>query len=197
MTVGEREQPPGAGLWRIGENLPWVVPWSGEARFGIARSSVFEGLLEATQAERPGEGTPMPSGMNIMRQRRGVVEFLCHVCGEKTPVRDRYLFPVATGAFLKVKGRTRYVSHLPPTHRGCAERAQRLCPHLSATYAKPSAFPLEVGTIGPEMSVPENLSHLLDGLPPGVPVAFGYYRVFGEGFTRLVQRLRAEAAASG
>ncbi len=183
-------------VWRIGENLPWVVPWSSEDEFSILPSKTFPGLAEVVQAERQGVGSPMLSGMNIMRQRRGVLEFRCHVCGELTTAADRFLFPVATGAMLKMKGGTRYVSHLPPTHGACAIRAQRLCPHLRTTFAKPVPFPREKGFVGPERSLPDSLMHLAGKLPEGLPLAFGYYRVFGEGFTRLVQRLRAEASPS-
>ena len=183
-----------ASTWTIGENIPWVVPWSGEEAFGFRQSSVFAGLLELTQVERPGEGRPTPIGMNIMRQRRGVIELRCHVCGEETPAEDRYLFPVVTGGFLKVPGGARYVSHLPPTHARCAERAQRLCPHLRSRYAKPVAFPRDKGFVAPERSVPENLQRIAADLAAPGPLVYGYYRVFGEGFTRVVRRLREEGA---
>lgn len=178
--------------WTIGVDLPWVVPWSGEAEFGLRPSEAFRGMLDLVQVERPGTGTPMPSGMNLMRQRRGVAEHRCHVCGEVTPAGDRFLFPKVTGTFLKVRGRTRYATHLPPTHAACAARAQSLCPHLRSAFARPVAFPHDVGVLAPERSVPESLQHLASSLPTGSPVAFSYYRVFGEGFTRVVQRLRAE-----
>lgn len=186
-----RDSPFGeASTWRIGLNIPWVVPWSGEEAFGFQRSSMFEGLLELTQAERPGVGRPAPSGMNVMRQRRGVVELRCHVCGEPTPEDDRYLFPVVTGAFLKIRGGTRYVSHLPPTHRKCAERAQTLCPHLRARFARPVPFPKDKGFVAPERSLPDNLRLIAAQMQAPGPLAYGYYRIFGEGFTRVVRRLR-------
>jgi hypothetical protein len=166
------------------------VPWSDEAEFSFQRSIVFPGLVELTQVERQGSGRPTPSGMNIMRQRRGVIELRCHVCGEPTPPSDRFLFPVVTGAFVKIPGGTRYASHVPPTHAKCAEIAQRLCPHLRSRYAQPVAFPHDKGFVSPERSVPETLGHVADqiGAPGGL--VYGYYRIFGEGFTRLIRRLR-------
>lgn len=166
------------------------MPWSDEGAFAFRESATFPGLLELTQTERQGVGQPMPRGMNIMRQRRGVIEFRCHVCGEVTPAEDRYLFPVVTGGFLKVRGAARYVSHLPPTHGSCAERAQRLCPHLRSHYANPIAFPHDKGFVSPERSAPETLRHIADQIAAPGPLVYSYYRVFGEGFTRLVRRLR-------
>lgn len=125
------------------------------------------------QAESPGSGDPLLSGMNIMRQRRGVLDHRCHVCGEVIPPGERRLFPVGTGAFLKVKGGSRYVSHLPPTHAECAARAQRLCPHLRSAYATPLAFPREEGVVSSETSLPDNLRHLAASLPPGCAIGFG------------------------
>ena len=183
-----------APRWRIGETLPWVVPWTGEDAFRLEPSSAFPGMMELVQDERPGEGEPLPSGMNMMRQRRGVTQLLCHVCGAPTPPDDRFLFPVSTGAFLKLKGGARYASHLPPVHGACAQKAGRLCPHLRATFATPVPFPRELGVIGPERSLPDSLKRFEGRLPTDVPIAFAYYRVFGEGFTRVVRRLRAEAA---
>ena len=192
MDVAASAEP----TWRIGETLPWVIAWTGEAHFSAQASTVFKGLREVVQPHAPGEGVPMLRHMHLRRQRLGVMEFRCHVCGEPTPSDDRHLFPVATGALLKVRGRTRYVSHLPPTHAACAETAQRLCPHLRATYARPVSFPREAGTVGPETSVPEGLEAIAERLGQGRPLGFSYYRVYGDAFTRLVLRLRREAAGS-
>lgn len=176
--------------WRIGENVPWVVPWSEEDEFSFRPSVIFPGLLELTQVERQGVGRPTPSGMNIMRQRQGVIELRCHVCGELTQPGDRFLFPVVTGAFVKIPGGTRYASHVPPTHGKCAEQAQMQCPHLRSRYARPVAFPREKGFVSPERSVPESLRRVADQIAAPGPLVYGYYRIFGEGFTRLVRRLR-------
>ena len=68
-----------------------------------------------------------------------------------------------------------------------------LCPHLRTTYAQPVRFPREVGVLGPETSVPEGLEGVAERLSDGRPLGFAYYRLYGEAFTRLVMRIRAEA----
>ncbi len=187
---------PAASVWRIGENLPWTAPWTGERRFWLQPSEGFPGLTEIVQATAPGEGEPMLSGMNVMRQRLGVTRLLCHVCGKPTPKSDRYLFPTATGTFLPMaNGEQRYVSHLPPTHAACAERAMRLCPHLRTRYARPVRFPTDEGRIRPETSLPDSLKFLEAQIPRDRPVVYSYYRIYSPAFSRLVQRVRAEHAA--
>jgi hypothetical protein len=179
----------GATPWRIGENLPWTAPWTLEAEFRLAPSAAFPGLRELIQREAQGEGEPQFQGMNLMRQRRAIVGHLCQVCGEPTPPDDRWLFPTVTGAVVKAPGGPRYATHMPPTHAACAERARRLCPHLRATLAEPVAFPRDAGRLAPETSLPASFAHLADQLPES-GVVFSYFRVFGEGFSRVVRRLR-------
>jgi hypothetical protein len=179
---------PTATIWRIGENLPWTASWTAEAAFRLEPSTAFPGLRELIQREAPGEGEPQFQGMNLMRQRRGIVGHLCQVCGEATPPDDRWLFPTVTGAFIKTGAGARYATHMPPTHAACAERARRLCPHLRATLAEPLAFPRDVGRLAPETSLPASLSHLAGRLPDG-GVVFSYFRVFGQGFGRVLGRL--------
>ncbi len=125
-----------------------------------------------------------------MRQRRAMVGHLCQVCGEATTTADRWLFPTVTGAFIKAPRGARYATHMPPTHAACATRARRLCPHLRGALAEPAAFPRDPGILAPETSLPSSLAHLAAKLPPG-GVVFSYYRVFGEGFTRVAKRLRS------
>ena len=178
--------------WRIGDNLPWTAPWSGEGKFRLTPSAVFPGLRELIQLEAPGEGAPQFQGMNLMRQRRGVNAHLCQVCGLATTPSDRWLFPTVTGAFIKVKVGLRYATHMPPTHAEYARRAARLCPHLRAALAEPVAFPRDIGFLAPETSLPTSLAHLEGQLPKGV--VFSYFRVFSDGFTRVVRRLREPAS---
>ena len=175
--------------WRIGANLPWTAPWSGESKFRLGPSEMFPGHRELIQLEDPGSGVPQFQGMNLMRQRRGVNAHLCQVCGGATPAGDRWLFPTVTGAFIRGKVGVRYASHMPPVHEACADRARRLCPHLRASMAEPVAFPRDIGVIAPETSLPGSLAYLEGQLPKGV--IFSYFRVFGDGFSRLVKRLRA------
>lgn len=175
--------------WRIGENLPWTAPWSGESKFRLAPSETFPGMRELIQFEDPGSGAPQFQGMNLMRQRRGVNANLCQVCGQATSAADRWIFPTVTGAFIKVKVGVRYASHMPPTHARCAERARRLCPHLRTSMAEPVLMPRDNSFLAPETSLPAGLAHLAGQLPPK-GVVFSYFRVHGDGLTRVVKRLR-------
>jgi len=181
--------------WRIGDNVPWVVPWSGEMRFGLAPSASFPGRMEAVQASQPGVGEPVMGGMHLIRQRLGVVRHLCHVCGAPTPPGDRWLFPTVAGTMAPVAGAvgTRYLSNLPPIHAACARTAQGACPHLGRVRAAPIAFPHAEGEIMCETSVPEGMVPFAASLPTGQKAIFSYFRVFGPAFSRVVARLRAEA----
>jgi hypothetical protein len=183
---------------RIGEDIPWVAPWSGESEFDLQPSASFPGKIELVQASSPGVGAPVLDGMHVMRQREGLVRHLCHVCGRPTPRRDRWLFPTVTGHFTPFKdGSERYASHLPPVHLACARRAQLLCPHLKSQGAKPVRFPDKGGEIVCETNAPPKMAELAKSLPPGLKVIFSYYRLHTAGFSRLVARLRAAAADSG
>lgn len=183
--------------WRIGVNVPWVAAWSAESKFRLRPSRTFPGSMELEQRVQPGVGTPMLSGMNMERQRLGIMEHRCHVCGEPTPEADRYLFPAVTGTFVQFKGRVRrYASHMPPTHQVCAEHAMTACPHLRSRYASPIRYPRDHGEIRPETSLPSGLEFLGGQLPSRGSVVFGFYRVFDEEFSRAVQLLRAGTAES-
>lgn len=185
-------------VWNIGVNVPWVIAWSEENQFRMAPSESFPGRVEIIQKNRPGRGTPQFSGMHVMRQRAGVVGKLCHVCGRPTPPEDRYLFPVPTGVFVTAAdGSSRYASHLPPVHLGCAGRAQELCPHLNFTRSQPVLFPAEATEIQCETNAPPGMHELAAALAPGVKPIFSYFRVYGPGFSRLVSDLRAEAKPEG
>jgi hypothetical protein len=189
---------PSATTWRIGENVPWTAAWTSEGRYDLAPSEHFPGRIELIQISSPGEGTPVFDGMHVMRQRAGVVSRLCQVCGQPTPKHDRYIFPTVTGIFQPYKnGQLRYASHMPPTHLACATKAQRMCPHLRITLAKPVRWPDKVEEIGCETNPPPKMQALAaQHLPPGRKVVFSYFQFHTASFTRLVQRLReAEEAA--
>ena len=178
--------------WRIGETVPWVAPWSGEAEFELAPSVSFPGRVELVQICSPGSGAPVLDGMHVMRQRQGLLEHLCHVCGRPTARHDRWLFPTVTGHFTPCKdGSLRYASHLPPSHLACARTAQQLCPHLRQAGAQPVRFPDKPGEIACETNAPPKMAELAKGLPPGLKVIFSYYRVHTASFSRQVMRLRA------
>ena len=76
------------------------------------------------QPHLPGEGKPMFALPHNVRQRRSIAEMRCTVCGEKTPLRDRWWFKLGEfreGWFMTTEA---------PVHRHCGELALRHCPHL-------------------------------------------------------------------
>lgn len=181
-----------ASPWRVGESVPWSVAWTGEQSFRLAPSRDFPGFTDLIQTEAPGQGTPIFAVNHITRNRRGLFQHLCHVCGTPTRPRDRYLFPVVTGGFVPLgDGQVGYGGNVPPVHRACAERAQRLCPHLRRLYAEPVPFPRDEGRMVWRTDVQPGLESLARRLPAGLKVVFACYRLFGPDFTRQVQRLRA------
>ena len=197
MTADPSSEPE-PSIYRIGENVPWVSPWSEEGSFSLALSERFADKLEVVQAVAPGVGTPSLRGMHLLRQRQGVADHLCHVCGKPTPPGDRFLFPVVTGNFLapSAGGERRYASPMPPTHMACAQRAQKLCPHLKLSFAHPVRFPSDPGKLKYELRPPRGMEAVGANMPVEEAI-FSYYRVHTPGFSRLVERLRAQAAAEG
>lgn len=184
----EDQTPPGA--WRIGETVPWVVAWSGESRFRLQPSRAFVGYRELVQLDAPGVGAPMFRGMHLGRQRQGLVNDLCQVCGRPTPPRDRYIFPAVAGRFFAQKdGTLRYGSNMPPLHLRCAERAQRLCPAVKAAASRPLPLPKNEGEFVPQLTVPAGLEAAAPQLPQGEPIVFSYYLMQSLSFTRQVQRM--------
>jgi hypothetical protein len=198
MSASDPKPGPEPSVYRIGENVPWVSPWSTEGGFTLALSERFPNHLEVIQSSAPGVGTPSLRGMHLLRQRLGVAEHLCHVCGKPTTPGDRYLFPVVTGNFLppSADGQRRYASPMPPAHLACAQRAQKLCPHLKLSYAQPVRFPSDPGKLKFELRPPRGMEAVGAGMPVDQAI-FSYYRVHTPGFSRLVERLRAQAAAEG
>jgi hypothetical protein len=179
--------------WRIGETVPWVVAWSGEDRFGLGPSPVFPAYRELTQAEAPGVGAPMFRGMHLARQRRGLVNDLCQICGRATPSRDRFIFPTVAGRFFEQPdGSLRYGSNMPPLHLQCAARAQRLCPAVRRARTRPIPLPKAEGELVPQLTLPPGLEDAAPHLPDGVPVVFSYYLIQSLSFTRQIQRLLAK-----
>ena len=183
----------GERTWRIGENVPWSVSWTGESSFTLHPSRDFPGLTDLVQQHNPGVGSPAFAMVHVTRQRLGMVGHLCHVCGEPTPRRDRYLFPVQSGGFVTMAdGSIRYGGNVPPVHLGCAKRARRLCPHLSRAFAEPVAFPEDEGRLVQRTDVVPGMEALARTLPAGLDVVFSCYRLFGPRFTRRVERLRSQ-----
>jgi hypothetical protein len=60
----------------------------------------------------------------MVRQRRSIAEMRCTVCGERTPLDDRWWFRLGhqrEGWFMTTEA---------PVHRACADLALQHCPHL-------------------------------------------------------------------
>jgi hypothetical protein len=149
--------------------------------------------MDLVQEQRPGVGSPVFAVVHVTRQRLGMAGHLCHVCGKPTPKRDRYLFPVQSGGFVTMAdGSIRYGGNVPPVHLACAMKAQRLCPHLSGSFASPVAFPSDEGRLIQRTDVVPGMEALAKTLPLGLKVVFSCYRLFGSGFTRRVERMRRE-----
>jgi hypothetical protein len=178
--------------WAIGENVPWSVSWTAETNFNLQPSQDFPGLLDLVQEQRPGEGSPKFAAVNVTRQRMGMIGQLCHVCGRRTLVRDRYIFPVESGGFVSVGDSMRYAGTVPPVHLSCAQRARRLCPHLSHALAEPVTYPNEASEVVPRPDVPAEMAALAEKLPPGQKIVFGCLRVYGPRFSRTVERMRKD-----
>jgi hypothetical protein len=140
---------PTATIWRIGENLPWTASWTAEAAFRLEPSTAFPGLRELIQREAPGEGEPQFQGMNLMRQRRGIVGHLCQVCGEATPPDDRWLFPTVTGAFIKTGAGARYATHMPPYPRRLRRAGAPAMPAFASDLGRTARLPARRRAIGP------------------------------------------------
>lgn len=179
--------------WRIGENVPWSVSWTGEQSFELKPSRDFPGLTDLVQMHNPGVGAPAFAAVHVTRQRLGMANHLCHVCGRPTPKRDRYLFPVQSGGFVALAdGAVRYGGNVPPVHLACAKKAQRLCPHLSGSLAPPVPFPRDEGRLVQRTDVVPGMEALAKTLPAGLEIVFSCYRLYGPEFTRHVERLRRE-----
>ncbi len=178
--------------WRVGDGVPWTVSWTGENAFDLQPSVDFPGYLDLVQTENPGEGAPRFAAMNLTRHRRAMVQHLCHVCGRPTKKNDRYLFPAHSGGMVTMQdGTTRYGGNVPPVHLACSRRAARQCPHLSGHFGVPVAFPSEEGRLIPRTDVLPGLEALAKTLPQRADIIFGCYRLFGEAFSRKVERMDA------
>jgi len=187
--------PASSPRWIIGKSLPWSVSWTGEQSFSLRPSRDFPGLTDLVQAEHPGHGVPRFAALHVTRHRRAMVLHLCHVCGKPTHKRDRHIFPVQSGGMAMMPDNTlRYAGNIPPLHLACAERAQRLCPHLGSAYSQPIPMPWEDARLLPRTDVPPGMEELAKSLPPGPRVVFSCYRLYSADFTAKVERFRAEFA---
>src|ERR1019366_6743856 len=90
MDHSENQSPP----WRIGETVAWSTAWSRETAFALRPSVIFPGMTEVSQIDRQGMGDPNFAAVHVDRQRRGLADHLCHVCGGRTSPDDRWMFLV-------------------------------------------------------------------------------------------------------
>jgi hypothetical protein len=191
FSFDETAAVPVAGGWRVGQNVPWTVSWTGEQDFELGISQDFPGHVDLVQGERLGQGAPRFRAMHVTRHRLGMAQLLCHVCGKPTPKRDRYIFPVQSGGMAIMPDETlRYAGNVPPLHLACATHAAKLCPHLRAEYAVPVAYPAESSRLMPRTDVVPGMEKVARNLPSQFRIVFTCYRLFGPKFTAHVERIR-------
>lgn len=172
-------------------DAPWSVAWTGEQAFSLSPSTDFPGLLELDQVQAAGRGEPIFGAMNATRLRRGMIDLLCHVCGEPTDRHDRYIFPVASGALVTLQdGSQQYGCNVPPMHRACAVRASHACPHLAKVREPPLRCTRDAGRLIHRTDVTPGLEALARTLPPDIEVVFSCYRLYGPEFTAKVMAAR-------
>ena len=172
--------------------VPWSVAWSGEQSFWLQDSRDFPGRLELEQKQAPGVGEPLFAAVHVTRQRRGMVDLLCHVCGKPTPRLDRFIFPAASGGLVTLHdGSEQYGLNVPPMHRACTVRARRNCPHLARVDEPPLRCASDEGRLIERTDVVPGMEAIARTLPPGVPVVLSCYRLYGPQFTRKVLDARA------
>jgi ferredoxin len=192
---GDMAGPSSDNPWVVGETVPWSVAWSGEQGWALRPDPDFPGHVELVQQSAPGEGRPLFAINHVTRNRRGLIGHLCHVCGKPTKSWDRWLFPLHSGGWATLAdGQEHYCGNVPPAHKACAERAARLCPHLSRHFAVPVRFPKDdEGRMIQRTDVVPGMEEVAARLPPGVPVVLSCYRLHGPKFSRLVRKLTTEA----
>lgn len=179
------------------DEAPWSVAWSGEQAFRLQPSRDFPGKLELDQKEAPGAGQPVFAAVHVTRQRRGMVDLLCHVCGAPTSAQDRCIFPTASGGLVTLHdGSRQYGCNVPPMHRACAERARSLCPHLSKIDEPPLACDADEGRLIARTDVTPGLEAIAAQLPKDADVVLSCYRLYGPAFTEKVLAARAEWEAA-
>jgi len=180
-----------SSAWVIGETVPWSAAWSGETAFALTPSVDFPGMTEVCQIERPGVGEPQFAAVHVTRQRRGLAQNLCHVCGGATRAGERWMFPVASGGFVTLHdGTVGYGCNVPPMHRACAFKAAAQCPHLDRLAEQPFRSPTEEGRLIRRTDVVPGMEALAASHPPGREIVYSCYRLFGPAFAEAVRGRR-------
>jgi len=181
-----------ASAWIIGETVPWSAAWSGESAYALQASVDFPGMTEVSQIERPGVGEPLFAAVHVTRQRRGLADGLCHVCGRPTAPDDRWMFPVASGGFVTLHdGTVGYGCNVPPMHQACAFKAAAQCPHLIHLAETPFKQPPEDGRLIWRTDVVPGMEALAATHPPGLEIVYSCYRLFSPAFAKMVEERRA------
>jgi hypothetical protein len=178
--------------------IPWSVAWTGEQSFRLQPSADFPGMVELDQKQAIGVGEPLFAAIHVTRQRRGLADFICHVCGKPTTREDRYIFPTASGGLVTLHdGSQQYGCNVPPMHRTCALRARHACPHLGKVDEPPLRCTRDEGRLIHRTDVTPGLEALAAQLPAGQDVVLSCYRLYGPEFTAKVVKARSdwEAAA--
>lgn len=116
--------------------VPWNAAWSSEQRFHVQPCRWAGGEPAIYAPHRQGTGVPVFAKPHPVRQRRSVAEYLCTVCGERTPRNDRWWFnhgEFRDGYFMTQEA---------PVHEDCGRVALAACPHLRGMEARFERFPL-------------------------------------------------------
>lgn len=144
-------------------------------------------MLEIDQRQAPGLGQPIFAAIHVTRQRRGMVDLLCHVCGKPTARMDRFIFPTASGGMVTLHdGTQQYGLNVPPMHRACTVRALHACPHLSKIDEPPLRCSKDEGRLVHRTDVSPGMEALAKTLPAGLEVVFSCYRLYDPSFTERV-----------
>lgn len=173
--------------------VPWSVAWTGEQSFRLRPSRDFPGMMEVDQKQASGVGEPLFASIHVTRQRRGMVDLLCHVCGKPTPRYDRYIFPAASGGMVTLKdGSQQYGLNVPPMHHACSVRARNACPHLTKVDEPPLRCSSDAGRLVHRTDVVPGMEALASALPSKLEVVFSCYRLYGADFTQQVLTARTQ-----
>lgn len=104
---------------------PWNASWTAEETYEVRNCRWAGGKPALWSPHAPGKGKPIFAKPHMVRQRRSVFEYRFTVCGEKTPTYDRWWFRLGT----RLPGWA-FATTEAPVHRGCADLALKVCPHL-------------------------------------------------------------------
>lgn len=116
-------------------SVAWNAGWTGEEVFEIRPCRWVGGKSAIWQRHAPGTGKPIFAKPHSVRQRRSIAEMRCTVCGEKTVAGERWWFALGEptdGMWMTTEA---------PVHRGCADYALQICPHLRKLGREPTRMP--------------------------------------------------------